>query len=94
MAPNSCDDEPARWRMVEATNGYDVDNSWYRELRPVPENLPSRSRTARLAQALARRLSAFGGAQRQSAAHRRTGWSVDQNGRSDDGCPSPGAAAP
>lgn len=64
MAPNSCDDEPARWRMVEATNGYDVDNSWYRELRPVPKNLPSRSRTARLAQALARRLSAFGGAQR------------------------------
>ena len=63
MPPTASDDEPARWRMIEATNGYDVDNSWFRE--PVPKGVPSRSRGGRLAHALGHPLSALSGAQRR-----------------------------
>ena len=57
-------DEPARWRMIEATNGYDVDNSWYREPRAEPTGMPSRTRGARLVHVFARPLSALTAAQR------------------------------
>lgn len=62
MPPRNSDDEPARWRMIEATNGYDVDNSWFRE--PVSLRVPSRRRGGRLAHALTRPLSALSGGQR------------------------------
>lgn len=56
-------DEPARWRMIEATNGYDVDSSWYWEPRSEPTGMP-RTRGARLAHVFVRPLSALTPAQR------------------------------
>ncbi len=64
MPPDS-NDEPPRWRMIEATNGYDADNSWFREPPPVPNGLSSRSRGGRMTHALARPLSVFSSAQRR-----------------------------
>ena len=65
MAPDQIVDGPARWKLIEATNGYDVDNSSYQVPTPVPPGLPARSRSVRPGQAIGRLLLAL------SAAHRR-----------------------
>ena len=65
VMPNQNIDVPARWKLIEATNGYDVDSGLYRELPPVSPGMPARSRSVRPAEALGRFLSAL------SAVHRR-----------------------
>ena len=65
MTPNQSTGGPARWKLIEATNGYDVDNSLYQDTRPVPPGLPPGGRSVRPGQALGRFMSAL------SAAHRR-----------------------
>jgi len=36
MTPNDSIEGPARWKLIEATNGYDLDNSLYQNPGPVP----------------------------------------------------------
>lgn len=55
MPPNDTDNEPARWRMIEATNGYDADNGWFQDRVPVVRD-PSRRHRSRFGDAVARRL--------------------------------------
>jgi len=65
MTPNHSIDGPARWKLIEATNGYDVDSGLLRTPVPVPLGLPPRSRSVRTGQALRRFLSAVSAAQRR-----------------------------
>ena len=65
MAPNHQIDEPARWKLVEATNGYDSDKMMYHDLRPVSPGPPPRNRSARPGQALTRFLSALAARRRR-----------------------------
>jgi len=66
MTPNQNMDVPARWRLIEATNGYDVDNNMYREPPAVvPPGLQARSRNVRPGEAVLRLLSAMSAAQRR-----------------------------
>ena len=65
MMPNQNMDVPARWRLIEATNGYDVDNNVYREPPAVPRGMPARSRNVRPGEAVLRFLSAMSVAQRR-----------------------------
>ncbi len=57
-------DQPARWRMIEATNGYDVDNTWDWEPRSAPTGTPSATRGPSLAKVLGRPRSALTAKQR------------------------------
>lgn len=65
MTPNFSIDRPARWKLTEATNGYDVDNSPYQDPRAIHRVLPPRSRSVRPGQALGRFLSALSATQRR-----------------------------
>lgn len=65
MAPDQIVDGPARWKLIEATNGYDLDNSLYQNPGPVPRGQPPRSRSGRPGLAVARFLSALSAAQRR-----------------------------
>ena len=68
MTPNQRSDTPARWRLIEATNGYDVDNGLLQIPAPVPPGpASSRSRSVRPGQTLGRFLSAVSAAQRRRA---------------------------
>jgi hypothetical protein len=59
MPPHHGNDEPARWRMVEATNGYDVDNGWFQDPPPVLLAPSAQHRSRRFGQAVGRRLLAL-----------------------------------
>jgi hypothetical protein len=65
MTPNDSIEGPARWKLIEATNGYDLDNSLYQNPGPVPRGQPPRSRSGRPGLAVARFLSALSAAQRR-----------------------------
>ena len=65
MAPNRSSDGPARWKLIEATNGYDVDNSWYQDPRPVAFDRPHGGRGVHPGLNLARFLLSLPAAQRR-----------------------------
>ena len=65
MAPNRSSDGPARWKLIEATNGYDVDNGWYQDPRPAASVRPPGGRGVHPGLALARFLLSLPAAQRR-----------------------------
>lgn len=65
MPPNQRIDGPARWKLIEATNGYDIDNSMNRNQAPFVPGPPPHTRAVRSGHILGRFRSALSVAQRR-----------------------------
>ena len=77
MTPRQSLEAPARWKLIEATNGYDVDSGLLQMPEGVPPKLPPYSRSGRPGQTIGRFLLVVSAARRR---RRHPDWTRRSDG--------------